>query len=163
MLDLAKCTIISHSTNNYFDAFVLSESSLFVYPYKVMIKTCGTTTLLKTVPKLLEYASRFSLEVELVLFSRKNFLFPDKQIYPHTDWRDEIRYLDEYFVGQSYIFGPRSADHWYLYLADYSDASALSSKDVTLEIMMHNLEEKNAQNKFCRKEGTGDFDKLPGN
>ncbi len=70
MLTLAKCTILNHTKNECFDAFVLSESSLFVYPTKIMIKTCGTTTLLNCISKLMEFASNFELEVETLIYSR---------------------------------------------------------------------------------------------
>lgn len=163
MLNLSACTIIGQTSNAHFDAYVLSESSLFVYPYKIMIKTCGTTTLLKIIPKLLEYGKSCDLEVELVMYSRKNFLFPHLQQFPHVDWNTEADYLNEHFEGDSYILGAITADHWYLYLADYSDESshAASSKEQTLEIMMHNLD-RNAAFNFYRKEGTDDRDKFPG-
>lgn len=161
MLNFSACTIIGQTSNEHFDSFVLSESSLFVFSHKIMIKTCGTTTLLKIIPKLLEYAQTCDLEVELVMYSRKNFLFPDQQQFPHTDWRVELEYLDNHFDGNSYILGPLTDDHWYLYLADYSDSTIDTSKEQTLEIMMHNLDPTAAIN-FYRKEGTADRDKFPG-
>jgi len=161
MLDFSSCTIISQTSNERCDSYVLSESSLFVFPYKLMIKTCGTTTLLKIIPKLLEYSRACQLTVDYVMYSRKNFLFPEKQVYPHIDWRVELDYLDQYFEGQSYILGPITKDHWYLYVADYSEPCDAASKEVTLEIMMHKLD-RAAASQFYRKEGCGDRDKFPG-
>ncbi|KAJ6351860.1 hypothetical protein OIU78_007699 [Salix suchowensis] len=40
VLDAVQCTVVSAVANQYFDAYVLSESSLFVYPTKIIIKTC---------------------------------------------------------------------------------------------------------------------------
>lgn len=161
MLNFSSCTIISQKHNEFFDAYVLSESSLFVFPFKIMIKTCGTTTLLKIIPKLLEYADLCDLTVEYVMYSRKNFLFPEKQVFPHVDWRVELDCLDQHFDGTGYILGPVTKDHWYLYVADYSEPCNAASKEVTLEIMMHKLNPSSAM-EFYRKEGSGERDKFPG-
>jgi len=120
MCVLAKCNILNQTSNDYFDSFVLSESSLFVYPTKVMIKTCGTTTLLNAIPKILEYAREFDLPLQFVQYSRKNFLFPQEQLFPHRDWNSEVEYLDTYFDGTAYVMGPLKGDHWCVYVADYS-------------------------------------------
>jgi len=161
LLNYANCTIISSLCNDYCDSYVLSESSLFVFPAKMILKTCGTTTLLRTIPKLLEYARGCQMSIEYVMYSRKNFLMPEKQIAPHTSWNDEVEYLDEYFDGQSYLMGPITKDHWYLYVADYSDPCDAASKEVTLEIMMHKLDRASAS-QFYRKEGIAERDKFPG-
>ncbi|KAL0803613.1 hypothetical protein Bca101_096103 [Brassica carinata] len=50
------CEIVSSLSNDHFDSCILSESSFFVYPYKVIIKTCGTTKLLLSIPPLLNLA-----------------------------------------------------------------------------------------------------------
>ncbi|CAN6885742.1 unnamed protein product, partial [Brassica oleracea] len=52
----AACEIVSSLSNDHFDSCVLYESSFFVYPYKVIIKTCGTTKLLLSIPPLLNLA-----------------------------------------------------------------------------------------------------------
>jgi len=162
ILSLVKCTIVSSAKNEYFDSYVLSESSLFVYPFKIMLKTCGTTTLLKCIPKLLETAKqKCDLNVEFVMFSRRNYMFPKKQHVIHRTWESEVKCLNEIFDGTSYIIGPMSSNHWYLYLADYSDTTRVVVPERTLEIMMNKLDASSAS-QFYRKEGVADNDKFPG-
>jgi len=162
ILNLVKCTIISSTSNEYFDSYVLSESSLFVYPFKLMLKTCGTTTLLNCIPTLLETVrEKCELAVEFVMFSRKNYLFPSKQCVLHRTWDNEVKCLNEIFDGHSYIIGPLSADHWYLYLADYSESSRVICPEKTLEMMMHKID-PTAAAKFYKREDQGDKDKFDG-
>ena len=52
MLADAACTILHQESNKDFDAYLLSESSMFVYPDRLILKTCGTTTLLLALPKV---------------------------------------------------------------------------------------------------------------
>lgn len=80
LMTLAACCIVSSRSNDAFDAYVLSESSLFVYPTKWILKTCGTTRLLNSVPRLLELAATIGMQPVRVKFSRATFLFPDQQV-----------------------------------------------------------------------------------
>lgn len=79
----ARCTILSSVSNQYLDAHVLSESSLFVYPYMLVLKTCGTTTLLRCIALLIDFGRQLGLEIDWVGYSRKNFSFPGDQAFPH--------------------------------------------------------------------------------
>ena len=59
----AKCTILSKISSNYIDAYVLSESSLFIYKHKYIMKTCGTTTLLRCLSSLLQFADALGMQL----------------------------------------------------------------------------------------------------
>lgn len=76
----AKCTILSSISNSYIDAYVLSESSLFIYKSRFIMKTCGTTTLLRCLSSLLQFADALGMELTWVGYSRKNLLFPSAQV-----------------------------------------------------------------------------------
>lgn len=72
---------------------------MFVWSHKLILKTCGTTTLLLGLPTLLRIASEtcgFG-GVWRCFYSRKTFMFPDRQRGPHKDWAQEMSFLDKLF------------------------------------------------------------------
>jgi S-adenosylmethionine decarboxylase len=122
-LTAASCTILSVTTSARCDAYLLSESSLFVFQDRIVIKTCGTTSLLSAMPVLLDLATSVGLKLACVQFSRSASLFPDVQPYPHNNFANEVRYLDEIMAplgttGVAFQIGAHSAHAWHLYVAD---------------------------------------------
>ncbi|EKM54348.1 uncharacterized protein PHACADRAFT_258147 [Phanerochaete carnosa HHB-10118-sp] len=119
MLDIVKCKILSHIEGHEMDAYLLSESSFFVSPHRLILKTCGTTLNLLGLPRMLEIAKTHAnlTAVYRCFYSRKAFMFPERQRGPHRDWRAEVEFLDQIFPnGAAYTVGKVNGDHWLLYI-----------------------------------------------
>ncbi|EGR49669.1 uncharacterized protein TRIREDRAFT_77309 [Trichoderma reesei QM6a] len=203
MLDMVNCKILSVLKTDAVDAYLLSESSMFVFPHKLILKTCGTTTLLLGLQRLLHIAAEFAgfpfnnatsaKEIKAVaipyrvFYSRKNFLFPDKQQGPHRSWKQEVKYLDDMVDGGSaYMVGKMNGDHWYLYItspnrmftppltpdseknetapASFSMPANMElggpGSDETLEILMTDLDPLNAKQFYLAHASAVACDKL---
>lgn len=145
ILEPAECTIVSSLSNDHVDSYVLSESSLFVYPYKIIIKTCGTTKLLLSIAPILKLAGSLSLSVCSVKYTRGSFIFPAAQTYPHRNFSEEVAVLDSYFGklgsgGNAYVLGSiDKMQKWHVYSAS---AETLCTHDpvYTLEMCMIGLD-----------------------
>lgn len=121
MLDIVKCKILSHIEGHEMDAYLLSESSFFVSPHRLILKTCGTTLNLLGLPRMLEIAKTHAKlsTVYRCFYSRKAFMFPERQRGPHRDWRAEVEFLDQIFPnGAAYTVGKVNGDHWLLYITN---------------------------------------------
>lgn len=156
ILNLVNCKILSKQKTMILDAYILSESSLFVYDYKIVLKTCGTTTLLTCVDKLFEIINELlikfpnkmeSFDAHKIIYSRRSFLFPNKQNLLHQNWDNEVCFLNNHFLnGKSHIFGSVNDDEkWYYYSAsNCSQNSNYFFEEQTFEIMMTQLDIKKA-------------------
>ncbi|XP_020578359.1 S-adenosylmethionine decarboxylase proenzyme-like [Phalaenopsis equestris] len=147
ILEPAKCTIVSQLSNKDFDSYVLSESSLFVYPCKIILKTCGTTRLLLSIPVILDLAAELSLSVAAVKYSRGSFIFPGAQPAPHRSFSEEVAVLNKFFGclasgGNAYVIGnPQVPNHnWHVYYATEKPEQPM----VTLEACMTGLNSEKA-------------------
>ncbi|KAK7340765.1 hypothetical protein VNO77_21478 [Canavalia gladiata] len=149
ILKPAECTIVSSLSNDYVDSYVLSESSLFVYPYKIIIKTCGTTKLLLSIPIILKFADDLDIAVKSVRYTRGSFIFPGAQSFPHRSFSEEVSVLDSYFSdldsgSKAYVMGDADKSQlWHIY---YASAQPEGSSDAVygLEICMTGLDNERA-------------------
>ncbi|KAK6627850.1 hypothetical protein RUM44_010329 [Polyplax serrata] len=150
ILKIVNCEIISFSRNEHMDAYVLSESSLFVAQRKLILKTCGTTTLLKCLKTLIHLVYQMTGfdYVENVFYSHKNFNRPDLQSSPHQHFEQEVELLDSFFAergGSAYCFGAVNRSCWYLYTLNplqVTTKTRQTEPDQTLEILMTNLDSR---------------------
>uniref|UniRef100_A0A182JE22 S-adenosylmethionine decarboxylase proenzyme n=1 Tax=Anopheles atroparvus TaxID=41427 RepID=A0A182JE22_ANOAO len=118
LLKTVRCEIISFTRNDQIDAYVLSESSMFVSKRRWILKTCGTTTPLQCFEPLLRLASEIAgySEIEDLFYSRKNYKRPELQVSPHRGFEEEVAFLDSFFDdGRAYSLGAINRDCWHLY------------------------------------------------
>ena len=145
ILEPAQCTIVGSLSNDMVDSYILSESSLFVYPYKIIIKTCGTTKLLLSIPPILKLADTLSLKVSCVRYTRGSFIFPGAQTYPHRHFSEEVAVLDRYFGklgsgSKAYVMGSSDkSQKWHVYSAS-AEVRSTCDPGYTLEMCMTNLD-----------------------
>lgn len=152
ILSAAQCTIVSALSNKAMDSYVLSESSLFIYPLKIIIKTCGTTQLLHSIAPLLKHAASLSLTAHRCRYSRGAFLFPEVQPFPHTNFSEEVQFLDSYFGN----LGSKACaidGKWHVYSAEAEKPDYnISNPWYTVELCMTQLDRDSAS-KFFKKSG----------
>jgi len=148
LMTLAQCEIVSYRTCETFDAYVLSESSLFVYAHKLVLKTCGTTKLLGCAERLLEFCAPLKMGLRRCKYTRASYKYPEVQPAPHQSFEQEIDYLDDRF---SKVLGSKGAAHvlgnsqdglqWHIYIADAEPhgSTVVHNARQTLEICMTGL------------------------
>lgn len=139
LLKQVKCEIISMTANKEMDAYVLSESSMFVTKDRFILKTCGTTTLLFAVDYLLKLVKDqvgFDTVID-IFYSRKNFSRPELQHGVHQNFENEVQHLDRIFPnGSAYTLGRINHDCWYLYTLEDGGVTA---PDQTFELLMWDM------------------------
>lgn len=143
LLKFVRCEILSMRRTEHVDGYVLSESSMFVYKDRIILKTCGQTTLLNCIKPLLYLAREIAGFDEIldVFYSRKNFMRPELQDKSHSSFDSEIEILDaEFELGSAYCLGKVNRDCWYLYTLHPEKGVRVA--DQTLELIMVDLDDK---------------------
>ncbi len=127
-----RANIISRAGTDKMDAYLLSESSLFVWDDRVLMITCGKTRLVEALPEILKIIDKKN--IAFVFYEQKNFLFPDDQ---PSSFEEDVRLVTKYFPGKYYKLGPANYDHVNVFYSSRADEPP--EEDATLQILMHNL------------------------
>jgi S-adenosylmethionine decarboxylase len=129
----ARANIISTACTDACDAYLLSESSLFVCDRRVVMITCGRTTLIESALALVD--SIPADHIASLIYERKNENFPELQ---HTTFSDDTARLREKSPGTAVLFGDPKADHIALFHLDRDFDP--DPNDATLEVLMYGIQ-----------------------
>jgi S-adenosylmethionine decarboxylase len=133
VIEATRAAVISRVSTDHLDAYLLSESSLFVWEDRILMITCGKTTLIHAVPEILKIVKRD--RIAFVFYERKSFMFPHEQ---PSNFEDDVAYLLKYFPGKSYRLGPANYDHIHVFYS--SQTNDALSRDATFQLLMHELD-----------------------
>ncbi|KAJ8315685.1 hypothetical protein KUTeg_007835 [Tegillarca granosa] len=139
LLRVVKCEIISKSADEDMDAYVLSESSMFVTKNRFILKTCGRTTLLLAIEPLIRLVKDKCGydQVSDIFYSRKKFDRPEQQHHIHRTFDEEVSHLDKLFEnGAAYTLGRINRDCWHLFTLD---VEGVTRPDQTVELLMWDM------------------------
>jgi S-adenosylmethionine decarboxylase len=134
----SQAVILSHLQNEHCDAYLLSESSLFVYDHRLIMITCGRTTLIDAALVILDHVGDGDLLS--LIYERKNENFPGLQ--PST-FAEDVRRLQERVEGTALVFGEKDSHHVSLFHLDRDCRP--DADDVTLEVLMYGLDPGSAR------------------
>jgi S-adenosylmethionine decarboxylase len=141
VVNATRAEIISKKSTERLDAYLLSESSLFVWDDRVLMITCGKTTLVRSLPEILSVIGRS--RVAFVFYERKNLMFPNEQ---PSNFEEDVDFLSKSFSGVSCRLGSADGDHVHVFYACPVKTDACTSHpDATLQVLMHDLDPSAAE------------------
>ena len=141
VIECAKTKALSKISNELFCAYLLSESSLFVFDDKVIMITCGRTNLVAGLFAMLDFIDKD--DIDLLIYERKNHNFPSLQ---PTDFSDDVTCLNKAFPGTALCFGDLNGEH--IALFHINKKYSPQAEDHTLELLFNDIDEQ-ARDLFC--------------
>lgn len=132
MISQCKATILSSIENDQLKAFLLSESSLFIWKNRIILITCGRTKLINALVHAIKHFGPENI-CEL-FFQRKNEYFSHLQ---PSHFISDVQQLSQFYQGKAYRFGNMDEHHNFLYCVNSNCKN--SEKDQTYELHMYHI------------------------
>lgn len=135
LVNCCHAQILSAIENPHCKAFVLSESSLFVWQDRFLILTCGETHLINSVEY---FIAHYGQEIIAhIIYQRKNEYFAQAQ---PSCFGDDIKVLANFVDGKAYRFGELDSHHTYMF-HQTNDFKA-DANDKTYELLAYQISKK---------------------
>lgn len=135
--------ILSSISNEQCKAFLLSESSLFVWDNYFLILTCGETNLVNSVEYFIE---QLGVEkIKHLTYQRKNEYFAHAQ---PSCFGDDVKRLTQYLPGKAMRFGAMDSHHNFVFHQNNDFKASIDDK--TYEIFAYQISEE-ASNHLTRQ------------
>ncbi|MGB5694327.1 MAG: hypothetical protein WBM46_01625 [Polyangiales bacterium] len=133
IVEAAGARVLSTLRSERCDAYLLSESSLFVFDDRFVLITCGRTTLVEALPQILEVIPRAA--IAFLVYERKSEHFPEHQ---PTTFREDALRLQRTFGGRTLRFGNEQGRCVEMFHT--IAPSAPGRRRPTLEVLMHEID-----------------------
>ena len=138
IVNCSQAKILSSISNEYCKAFLLSESSLFVWQDRILILTCGETQLVKAVEYFIQHIG--AQVIKHLTYQRKNEYFANAQ---PSCFGDDIKLINQLLPGKAYRFGEMDSHHNYVFHLD-NDFIA-DEDDITYQLLAYQISEQASQ------------------
>ncbi|RLB42681.1 MAG: adenosylmethionine decarboxylase [Deltaproteobacteria bacterium] len=138
IVESAGAKVVSVLRTEHCDAYILSESSLFVFDDWFVLITCGQTTLVDAVPQILRSIPAES--IAFLVYERKSEHFPEHQ---STSFHEDARRLQTMLPGRALCFGDEHGR--YVQMFHTTRPYTPETNDPTLEVLMHEIDKDVAQ------------------
>ncbi|PAA47949.1 hypothetical protein BOX15_Mlig005749g1, partial [Macrostomum lignano] len=140
ILDKVNCSILNECRSDQVTAYLLSESSLFIFEDRMIVKTCGQTNLLNAIEDFIGLGKSVGFDsVAEVFYSRPKFLNPDEQPFRHQKFKRETETLLNYFdKGLARVLGSTNSDCYHLFC--FSRNRSPRRSNCTVEVIMNSLD-----------------------
>ena len=135
LVQCCNAKILSTIENKDCKAFLLSESSLFVWHDRLLIITCGNTRLVHSVEYFIQQIGMS--KIQQITYQRKNEYFAHAQL---SSFGDDIALLGQYVKGQSFRFGELDGHHNYIFNQDTH--FKLNQEDKSYELIAYQICQK---------------------
>lgn len=97
ILEASQCEILSHREIDGQKIYLLSESTLAVWDSGFLLKTCGKTSPLKGLSRLIETYPSVIKQTVWLAYTRAEFAHPDEQLWPHQSFDQEVSFIQQIF------------------------------------------------------------------
>jgi len=170
VVEVVDAKVLSVMRSDHIDAYLLSESSLFVFKDRICLKTCGTTRIFNAVKVIVAHLLEEIPEKNLikVMYSRPTYRFPDRQLKGYgqrfekevellrevtieataRSWESTIHTTGEGITFHSSILSPSGKTEKRVVLKERVENKVCNQEYINMDLAMFNLDQSKLKHFF---------------